>query len=38
MTANNVENDQKVSVLLSVIGAEAYRLLNNLVSPTKPST
>ena len=38
MTANDVADDKKVSVFLSVIGADAYRLLKNLVSPDKPST
>lgn len=38
LTANSVGNDKKVSVFLSVIGAEAYRLLKNLDSPDKPST
>lgn len=30
--------DKKVSAFLSTIGPEAYRLLKNLTSPTKPST
>ncbi|XP_048103582.1 uncharacterized protein K02A2.6-like isoform X1 [Alosa alosa] len=36
--ANAVPSDKKVSTFLSMIGAEAYRLLKNLTSPTKPST
>lgn len=38
MTTNSVEDDKKVSVFLSVIGADTYRLLKNLISPDKPST
>lgn len=38
MIANSVAVDKKVSVFLSVIGADTYRLLKNLVSPDKPST
>jgi len=37
MFANNVEEEKKVSVFLTAIGAEAYRLLKNLLSPDKPS-
>src|SRR4029434_10214001 len=36
--ANDVEEDKKVSVLLSLIGAKTYNLLRNLVSPAKPSS
>ena len=35
MLANNVKDD--VSLFLSVIGPEAYRLLKNLSMPDKPS-
>lgn len=35
--ANEIRDEKKVCAFLSVIGADAYRLLNNLVSPTVPS-
>ncbi|KAI4895153.1 hypothetical protein NFI96_009265 [Prochilodus magdalenae] len=38
MIANEVDEGKKVSVFLSVIGAEAYRLLKNLTMPAKPSS
>ena len=38
MFANDVEDGKKVSVFLSVIGAETYRLLKNLTMPQRPST
>lgn len=37
MRANKIKDEKKVCVFLSVIGADAYRLLKNLVSPTVPS-
>lgn len=36
--ANNIENERKVAVLLSVMGAKTYNLLRNLMAPTKPAT
>lgn len=36
--ANDVENDKKVPVLLTVIGGKTYSLLRTLTSPAKPST
>ena len=35
--ANNIEDDKKVTVFLSVLGASTYTLLRDLVAPTKPS-
>ncbi len=37
MIASDVDNDKKVIVFLSVIGADVYRLLKNFRSPDKPS-
>ncbi len=37
LLANDIANEKKVSVFLSVIGADTYGLLKNLVTPTKPS-
>lgn len=37
LLANDIASEKKVSVFLSVIGAETYGLLKNLVTPTKPS-
>ncbi len=37
MIASDVDNDKKVIVFLSVIGANVYRLLKNFLSPDKPS-
>ena len=34
--ANGIEEDNQVSVLLTVIGSTNYTLLNNMVSPGKP--
>lgn len=36
--ANDVEDEKKVSVLLSLMGAKTYNLLRNLLSPNKPSS
>lgn len=36
--ANDVDEEKKSSVLLSVMGAKTYNLLRNLVSPHKPSS
>ena len=36
--ANNVDNDKKVAVLLSCIGAPTYALLSDLLAPDQPST
>lgn len=36
--ANHIENDRKVAVLLSVMGAKTYNLLRSLCAPHKPST
>ena len=36
-TANSIPNEKKASVLLSTIGATAYRTVGNLVAPRKPS-
>ncbi|XP_026046823.1 uncharacterized protein K02A2.6-like [Astatotilapia calliptera] len=38
MLANDVSDEKKVCTFLSVIGADTYRLLKNLVSPRVPST
>lgn len=38
MVANEVEDEKKVSVFLSLIGADAYKLLKSLLQPEKPST
>ena len=37
MLANDIADDKKVPVFLSVIGAETYKLLKNLISPVLPS-
>ncbi len=37
LLANDIANEKKVSVFLSVIRADTYGLLKNLVTPTKPS-
>ena len=36
--ANDIANEKKVPLMLSVIGAETYRLLNHSVFPAKPKT
>ena len=36
--ANKIENDRKVAVLLSVMGAKTYNLLRNLLAPDKPAS
>ena len=38
LAANKVEDDQKVAVFLSVIGAKAYAVLKHLLLPDIPST
>lgn len=38
MAANTVADEKKVSVFLSLTGADAYRLLESLLLPDKPST
>ncbi len=36
-TANDItEEDKKKSILLSVVGAQTYSLMRNLLSPAKP--
>ena len=35
--ANDVEEEKKVAVLLSLMGAKTYNLLRNLTIPDKPS-
>ncbi|XP_030586939.1 uncharacterized protein K02A2.6-like [Archocentrus centrarchus] len=35
--ANKVENERKVAVLLSVMGAKTYNLLRSLITPAKPA-
>lgn len=35
-TANYIEDDKKKSILLSVVGAQTYSLMRNLLSPIKP--
>lgn len=35
--ANEIRDEKNVCAFLSVMGADGYRLLNNLVSPTVPS-
>ena len=37
-TANGIAKEKKVPLMLSVIGTETYRLLNDLVFPAKPKT
>uniref|UniRef100_A0A3Q1F3H9 Retrotransposon gag domain-containing protein n=1 Tax=Acanthochromis polyacanthus TaxID=80966 RepID=A0A3Q1F3H9_9TELE len=37
LLANDIEDEKKVCVFLSVIGADTYKLLKNLVSPKVPS-
>ena len=37
-TANAVDNDKKVAILLSCIGAPTYALLSDLLAPDQPST
>ena len=34
--ANEVGDDKKKSVLLSVCGAKSYKLMSNLLAPSKP--
>ena len=36
--ANDIANENKVPLMLNVIGAETYRLLNGFVFPAKPKT
>ena len=36
--ANNVQDDKKVAVFLSLIGAKTYEVLRSLVSPDQPNT
>ena len=35
--ANDVEDEKKVAVLLSLMGAKTYNLLRNLTIPDKPN-
>ena len=35
--ANNVPDDRKVAIFLSVLGGKTYTLLRNLLAPQKPS-
>ena len=35
--ANDVQEDKKVALLITFIGAEVYQILKNLISPAKPS-
>lgn len=35
--ANEIEDERKVAVLLSVMGAKTYNLLRNLIVPAKPA-
>ena len=35
--ANSVQNDKKVAILLSSIGAKTYEVLRSLVSPDQPN-
>ena len=37
-TANSVEDDQKVAILLTSIGASTYDRLSDLLAPEDPST
>ena len=37
IAANDVDNGKKVATLLTVVGSEAYQLLENLVFPDKPT-
>ena len=34
--ANEIRDEKKVLVLLSVMGPKTYRLLHSLIAPTKP--
>ena len=36
--ASDIANKKKVPLMLNVIGAEMYRLLNDLIIPAKPKT
>ena len=36
-TANEIADEKKVSVFLSVIGSKTYAVLRSLVAPAKPS-
>ena len=37
--ANGIDDDKKkIAVFLTVIGAQAYALLRNLLAPTKPAS
>ena len=36
IVANNIADDKKVPVLLSVVGGKTYALLNSLLAPEKP--
>jgi len=35
--ANEVKDEKKVAVLLTVIGTKAYNLLRNVITPAKPA-
>ena len=37
-TANEVADEKKVAVFLSIIGSKTYAILRNLVAPAKPSS
>ena len=37
LTANNVEEEKKVTHLLSKIGAKAYTIVKNLTAPRTPT-
>lgn len=36
--ANNIEEDKKVAIVLTVFGDETYELITDLFSPTEPDT
>ena len=36
MKANDIKDEQKLHLLLALVGAQTYRLLTNLVAPEKP--
>jgi len=35
--ANEIDDERKVAVLLSVMGAKTYNLLRSLIAPAKPA-
>ena len=35
--ANEIKDDKKVAVLVTVLGTKAYTLLRNIIAPAKPA-